>query len=82
MVVEVEDRGVGMIGGLFAQNAKGSGANGGEKRAGVGLVVCRHLVEAVGGLMTARSAPGVGTTVRLELPAPRAAGARGTERAA
>jgi len=37
--------------------------------AGIGLFVCRQLVEAMGGRIAAESAPGVGTTFTLRLPA-------------
>jgi two-component system sensor histidine kinase BaeS len=78
VVIEVEDRGAGMVGGLFGtgeyENGEARTAATGATRGGIGLVVCRHLVEAVGGSISARSQVGVGTTVRLELPA--AAGAK------
>jgi signal transduction histidine kinase len=64
VMIEVEDRGSGAPGGPFS----GEGGRA-AKRGGVGLIVCRHLVEAVGGTMTARSEAGMGTTVRVELPA-------------
>ncbi|MCY0886573.1 MAG: HAMP domain-containing sensor histidine kinase, partial [Firmicutes bacterium] len=37
---------------------------------GLGLLIVRHLVEAHGGRLSLSSAPGQGTTVRIELPAP------------
>ncbi len=58
--IEVVDRGSGQHGGLFSDAAP-------AKRGGVGLVICRHLVDAVGGTLSARTEPGVGTTVRVEL---------------
>jgi len=36
---------------------------------GLGLALCRQVVEAHGGRMWAESAPGAGTTMRMELPA-------------
>jgi signal transduction histidine kinase len=36
---------------------------------GLGLSICRGIAEAHGGTMTFQSAPGVGTTVRVSLPA-------------
>ena len=75
VVIEVEDHGAGMrVSNMFASSPagktdpKGSGALG-AKRGGIGLIICRHLVEAVGGTMGARSQEGVGTVVRIELDA-------------
>lgn len=42
--------------------------------AGLGLAVCRRIVERHGGSISAESRPGEGTTVRVRLPAPRGAG--------
>ncbi|HET8733718.1 MAG TPA: ATP-binding protein, partial [Anaeromyxobacteraceae bacterium] len=36
----------------------------------LGLAICHALVTAHGGTISARSAPGTGTTMRVELPAP------------
>lgn len=65
--VEVEDRGRGMQidRGLFGRQSTEPGA---RKSGSLGLVICRHLVEAVGGLITVRSELSVGTTIRVELP--------------
>ena len=35
---------------------------------GLGLAIARHLVEAHGGTISAESAPGAGTTMRITLP--------------
>ncbi|HVU02206.1 MAG TPA: PAS domain S-box protein [Polyangiaceae bacterium] len=35
---------------------------------GLGLPICRSIVEGFGGTMTLESTPGVGTTVRIDLP--------------
>ncbi len=36
--------------------------------AGLGLAICKAVVEAAGGVIGIRSTPEVGTTVRVELP--------------
>lgn len=37
---------------------------------GLGLVICKQIVELHGGRLTLKSARGRGTVVRVELPAP------------
>jgi signal transduction histidine kinase len=56
VVLEVADRGRG-----FQQ---------GQPSAGLGLASMRERAQAAGGTLTLRSAPGEGTTVRLEVPVP------------
>lgn len=48
-----------------------SAPDSGDRRAstGLGMTVCRRLVEAAGGDITVSSTPGIGTTVSITLPA-------------
>ena len=43
------------------------------KGVGLGLAICHSIVEELGGAISVRSAPGLGTTVRILLPAEGAA---------
>ncbi|MBI4737561.1 MAG: hybrid sensor histidine kinase/response regulator, partial [candidate division NC10 bacterium] len=43
------------------------------KGVGLGLAICHSIVEELGGTINIRSAPGLGTTVRILLPADGAA---------
>ena len=56
-------------------------AEGGRERgkagAGLGLAIVAEIVEAHDGSVTAQNAPGGGATFVIELPAARAAGAKG-----
>ncbi len=72
--VEVTDMGIGMseadLGAIFTpffrtdrSRARGTGG------VGLGLVLARRIIEAHGGSLTARSAPGAGTTFTLLVPA-------------
>ena len=67
-VVEVSDSGTGIdsseLEQVFDRFHKGSTSGG----SGLGLTISRDLVEAHGGALTLESQPGIGTTVRLELP--------------
>jgi signal transduction histidine kinase len=66
--VEVRDSGTGMDGATLARifepffTTKSRGL-------GLGLSISRSIVEAHGGTLSVRSAPGAGTTFRVELPA-------------
>ena len=64
----VEDTGTGIpadaLPHVFDRFVKGEGSHG----AGLGLAIARSLVEAHGGELSARSAPGRGTTMRFVLP--------------
>jgi signal transduction histidine kinase len=73
VVVEVRDRGIGIdaadLPRLFTpffrtdrSRARGTGG------VGLGLTLAKRIAEAHGGTLTAESEPGVGTTIRLELP--------------
>ncbi|MEA2139512.1 MAG: two-component system, NarL family, sensor histidine kinase EvgS [Solirubrobacteraceae bacterium] len=55
----------------FEQAAGGAARHGGGT--GLGLVICRQLVEAMGGRVDMQSEPGRGTTMRVELALPVAA---------
>lgn len=89
VLVEVIDSGRGMGGGELAaamggvpsdgQSAggRGGGSGGGgllSGRQGLGLMICRRLLAAVGGTMAVRSQPGAGTQVSVWWPS--SAGAR------
>jgi two-component system, OmpR family, sensor kinase len=67
-VVHVHDQGPGIPGaaveGLFGRFVSGSRSSG----LGMGLYLARQIAEAHGGALTAQSAPGRGTSFRLELP--------------
>jgi signal transduction histidine kinase len=70
-IVEVADQGIGipseslqLITNGFARGANAVGVPG----SGIGLAVCRELVELHGGTLDIRSTVDVGTTVRVSLP--------------
>lgn len=52
--------------GRYAQDAGAAGRHGGS---GLGLSICRALVERMGGVITAQSTPGVGSRFVVRLPA-------------
>lgn len=72
--IRVSDTGIGMseaesravVQPLYRSDVYRSRANSG---AGLGLSICRSLVELHGGRMELRSEPGIGTTVEIALPA-------------
>jgi signal transduction histidine kinase len=72
IVVEVEDNGIGFdekyLDRIFTpfQRLHGRGEYEGT---GIGLAVCRKIVERHGGAITAESAPGSGSKFRITLPA-------------
>ncbi|MDQ5812252.1 MAG: ATP-binding protein [Actinomycetota bacterium] len=67
--VTVEDRAGGIaeedLPHLFERFYTGRGSSGGT---GLGLPICKDLVERMGGEVSIRSEKGVGTSVRIELP--------------
>lgn len=77
--VEVRDTGTGLsaplLESLFVRGAKPTSQEGtaGERGTGLGLVLCRELLERVGGAISARSEPGKGTVFAVVLPVPEAA---------
>lgn len=70
--VEVSDRGVGIpadaLPHLFSRFYRVAATSGGAKGLGLGLYICRELVEAHGGWIGVESEPGVGSTFTVRLP--------------
>jgi signal transduction histidine kinase len=73
--VTVEDEGAGIgeedLPLVFERFYRGKGAKKGEIGGGgfgLGLAICKDLVERMGGKISLESARGVGTKVRIELP--------------
>ena len=70
--VAVEDTGIGVAPVVLAKLVEGSGhstpGTGGERGSGLGLRICRQFVEKQGGIFTARSESGKGTTFTFTLP--------------
>jgi len=76
LVVTVADTGIGIPTGalphLFETFVQGeSGANRRYGGAGLGLAICRHLVELMGGTLAVESTVGVGSTFTILLPLER-----------
>ena len=72
-VLDVSDGGPGVlpeeVPRLFERFYRGSAAKGSDTPGvGLGLAICRLLVEAQGGGISIASAPGAGATVRVRLP--------------
>lgn len=73
----VRDTGIGIdpadrerIFDMFARVPGSDGMNGGRPGSGIGLAVCRRIVERHGGTIWAEGTPGGGSTFRFSLPAP------------
>jgi two-component system sensor histidine kinase EvgS len=70
----VQDTGVGIATAQQAQlftpfgAGPGGGLSGGERSHGLGLAICKRLVQAMQGEISLHSQPGVGTEVLLRLP--------------
>jgi signal transduction histidine kinase len=79
VVVSVTDTGVGIpeadLPRLFDAFYRGQAATSSVGGAGIGLAVTRRIVEAHGGVITATSAPGRGSTFVIALPAAGSAAA-------
>ena len=71
VALQVSDTGVGMdakpVASLFERNRYTSAGTDGERGAGLGLLLCRHLADWIGGALEVESAVGVGTTFTLVL---------------
>ncbi len=67
--VTVEDEGAGIsavdLPHVFERFYRGKGSSEGF---GLGLPICRELVERMGGYISIRSREGIGTAVEVELP--------------
>jgi signal transduction histidine kinase len=65
--LKIEDNGVGMDADRL-RRALGGGFTSKESGMGLGLSICRHLLNAHGATFNVESAPGVGTAVRVTFP--------------
>lgn len=76
--ISVSDQGVGIppddLPHIFGAFYRGRAGVAGEVGAGLGLAVTRRIVEAHGGVITAESTPGRGSTFTVALPAAQEAG--------
>lgn len=72
VVISVEDHGIGIpaeqLGGLFQPFERLENASRPAKGLGLGLLVCKRLVEAHSGLIWVESEPGKGSTFSFTLP--------------
>jgi PAS domain S-box-containing protein len=71
-LLDVKDTGMGIPrteqGRLFHRFYRGSNAQGKIAGTGLGLMICRSIVELHGGAISLKSAEGEGTTIRIALP--------------
>lgn len=74
LVVEVSDRGPGIPPGeeerIFAKFYRAGGVHQSQRGSGIGLAICRGIVELHGGRISARNRPGGGAIFRLTMPLP------------
>lgn len=88
VAVVVEDTGVGMapedVAQLFRiESTRSRTGTAGERGSGLGLILCREMVERNGGAIAVESEPGAGSQFRFTLPAvPHTANGAATTRAA
>jgi two-component system sensor histidine kinase KdpD len=70
VVIEVSDRGPGLPAGTEARVFEKffRGAHAGVSGAGLGLPICKGIVEAHGGTIAAENRPGGGATFRVTIP--------------
>lgn len=72
LVIEVRDTGPGIQpdagGQLFERHRRGGTGTGHMGGHGLGLAICRSIVEALSGELRVASAPGAGVTATVELP--------------
>ena len=65
----VDDRGVGMAPAVVARLGEPFFTTRGDRGSGLGVGICRRIVEEHGGTLAFTSTPGAGTTARVCLPA-------------
>jgi PAS domain S-box-containing protein len=76
LIFRVKDHGVGMnktlVDGLFSlDNDTGRPGTAGEKSTGLGLVICKDMMNLINGRIEVESMPGKGTTFTLTMPQPK-----------
>ncbi len=67
-VVTVRDRGVGMAPDVVARLGEPFFTTRGDRGSGLGVGICRRIVEDHGGSLAFTSTPGAGTTATVRLP--------------